>query len=460
MNRLRWLHLSDIHFKGNEQYETKRMRDNLINELKKLSSEKRFDFIFITGDLAYKGLGYDKALEKFIQEILSSTGAALDDLFIIPGNHDLKRSQQRTFSIEGLRKDGVKFENDTIETLDKGFVQFKKFYRKVKNEEWNCIYKIINKGKVNIILLNTALTAGTDEDEGKLIIHKEKFYETISRLKNQENSVNIVLGHHPIDCFKLRDQKIIRNNFDDYNIDVYLCGHIHKGGYDYDLNTGRLIPAYKCGSCMVDGYAMVTFVVGDLDIDTKKGTLTYYKWLVEEECWTIGGADGRKAISGTIDLFLERFKDEKDSFIEVDINEDEFRRFMMEFHKKVAKQSVEDANIDPRDVFDKFHNMKCNKSVDKQYGSLCRYFQIIDEIMESSLLTQIEKESIPNIVISEYNKLVGKYSNGNEIIEGIIENMFKEYSVSFKYSNTILKTYFKILVYWSIYVCDIFNDKM
>ncbi len=93
MNTLRWLHMSDIHFKGNEQYETKRMRDSLIEELKKVSIEKNIDLIFITGDLAYQGLGYDKDLEKFIQAILSSTGATLDNLFIVPGNHDLKRSQ-------------------------------------------------------------------------------------------------------------------------------------------------------------------------------------------------------------------------------------------------------------------------------------------------------------------------------------------------------------------------------
>lgn len=153
MNTLRWLHMSDIHFKGNEQYETKRMRDSLIEELKKVSIEKNIDLIFITGDLAYQGLGYDKDLEKFIQAILSSTGATLDNLFIVPGNHDLKRSQQRKFSLEGLRKDGVKLESDTIETLEKGFALYKKFYKKIKKEDWNCIYKVINKGDINIILL-------------------------------------------------------------------------------------------------------------------------------------------------------------------------------------------------------------------------------------------------------------------------------------------------------------------
>lgn len=98
--------------------------------------------------------------------------------------------------------------------------------------------------------------------------------------------------------------------------------------------------------------------------------------------------------------------------------------------------------------------------MEKQYNSFSRYFQVIDEIMGSSLLTQIERESIPNIVISEYNKTIGKMSNGNEIIEEIVQNIFNEYASSFQYSNATLKTYFKILVYWSIYECDIFNDEL
>lgn len=80
--------------------------------------------------------------------------------------------------------------------------------------------------------------------------------------------------------------------------------------------------------------------------------------------------------------------------------------------------------------------------------------------MESTLLTPIERESIPNIIISEYNKVLGKADNGNEIIELIVENIFQLYKDEFNYSNSILKTYFKILVYWSIYECDIFNGKI
>ena len=260
-------------------------------------------------------------------------------------------------------------------------------------------------------------------------------------------------------CFAGESQEKIWNNFNDYNIDFYLCGHLHKGAYDYELNAGRVIPTYQCGSGRVDDYATVTFMVGELDLNTKKGKITSYKWLINEECWTIGGMDGRKAITGEIEFVLDRFQKENNSEIEnEEVNEDEFRRFMIRFHEKVKYLDDVESNIDPKDVFEKFSNMKCNKSVEKHYESLCRYFPIIDEIMDSSLLTTIERESIPNIVISEYNKVLSKASNGNEVIEMIVENIFQTYKDEFQYSNTTLKTYFKILVYWSIYECDIFNE--
>ena len=461
MDTLRWLHLSDIHFKGNEEYATRRMRDMLIEKLKDISSEKPINMIFITGDLAYQGSSYEKELNNFIEEILSITHVSISNLYMIPGNHDLKRSQTRKYIIQGARENAGTLERETVKCLEKEFNQYNGFYKKIKREDNFHIYSIENRENVNIVLLNTALTAGTENDEGNLIIDKEHFFQTIKELKDKEECVNIVLGHHPISCFKTDNQKILINNFIDYNVDLYLCGHMHKGGYTFDLSGQRNIPSYQCGGGMVDDYATVTFIIGDLDLKDKSGDLIYYKWLQSEECWTQGGAEGRRAITGKIELVLDRFKDTgEESFTEIDVNEDEFRRFMMEFHEQLKKRSIKSVNLDPKDVFDKFRNMKCNKSIPKQYASFCRYFQVIDEIIDSSLLSQIEKESIPNIVISEYNKLIGEMTNGDVIIEGIVENIFNEYSKSFRYSNTILKTYFKILVYWSIYECDIFNDEL
>lgn len=461
MESLRWIHLSDIHFRGNEEYETKRMRDTLIETLKKKSVERSMDMIFITGDLAFQGAGYDKELVDFINKIILELNVPIDNVFIVPGNHDLKRTQSRKFIVQGVRDNKGNFEEDTIQNLQKGFAHYYSFYEKVKKEENTNIYSIENRENVNILLMNTALTAGADDDDSNLVLDKKQFYTTIKELKDKEDCLNIVLGHHPIISFSRDCQETLINLFEDYNVDLYLCGHMHKGGYTYDLRGMRNIPTYQCGGGIVDDYATTTFVTGEVDIVSKVGTMTYYKWLQSEECWTKGGADGRRAVSGEIDIVLDRFNGNKEEvFVETEVNEDEFRRFVMNFHEQLNKSNLDSTNIDPKDVFDKFRNMKCNKSVEKQYHSFSRYFQVIDDIIGSSLLSQIEKESIPNIVISEYNRLVGTMSNGNEIIEGIVQSIFSEYSGSFQYSNTTLKTYFKILVFWSIYECDIFNDEL
>lgn len=460
MQTLRWLHLSDIHFKGNEHYNTNKMRAMLIEKIKEIVSDKAIDFVFITGDLTYQGAKYEKAVQDFLDLLLKTTHIENSNLFIVPGNHDTKRNQLRTLTIKGDRADTFVFEKETVEKLKKDFVQYNSFYKKIKKEENLDIYKIVKKGHVNFLLMNTAITSGADDDEGNLVLIKDEFFKIISELKDENKCVNIALGHHPISYFTENSQRIIRHNFIDYNIDLYLCGHVHKAGYDYDINDGRNIPTYKCGACMVDSYATVTFLVGDLNTENKSGAITYYKWMEQDECWIIGGSEGRRAVDGKIAMELQRFE-ANDNFTKEEseeVFEDEFRRFIMKFHEKIDKANVSNININPKDIFDKFKNMKCNSSIEKQYASLSRYFPVVDEIMESSLLSQIEKESIPNIVITEYNKLIDKHKNGNSMMEGIVDNIIKEYYSYFSYSNTKLKTYIKILVYWTIYECDIFND--
>ena len=300
MDKLRWVHLSDIHFSGNEDYEVTRMRDSIADKLTELVANKTINFVAVSGDLVYCNGTYDAKLKKFLEIVEKICNISSDNLFIVPGNHDIKRNQTRTVLLDGIRKENFKFEKDTVAQLEKDFKKYKNFFKKVKLQDENYLYKVEKRDGYNVFLMNTAFTAGTDKDEGKLILEKNSFYDEIKQLKDQESSINIAIGHHPITCFLEENQEKILNNFNDYNIDFYLCGHLHKGAYSYDLNVGRAIPTYQCGSGRVDEYATVTFLIGELDMNTKKGKITSYKWLVNEECWTVGGMDGRKAVSGEL----------------------------------------------------------------------------------------------------------------------------------------------------------------
>ena len=141
MNMLRWIHLSDIHFSGNEGYAIKRMRDTILEKIGQVSKGKQFDMAFITGDLAYQGGAYDSNLKKFIETLMEVLGISSDELFMIPGNHDLDRSQLRTLIIDGTRKEDFKFEEDTIGQLQNSFKKYKTFYKTIINIQNNNIIK-------------------------------------------------------------------------------------------------------------------------------------------------------------------------------------------------------------------------------------------------------------------------------------------------------------------------------
>ena len=60
-------------------------------------------------------------------------------------NHYLKKTQVRTLAIEGTRRDGFILENDTIDQLKKDFKKYNMFYKQIKNESADYIYKLVKK---------------------------------------------------------------------------------------------------------------------------------------------------------------------------------------------------------------------------------------------------------------------------------------------------------------------------
>ncbi|MDE7203896.1 MAG: hypothetical protein K2O91_18845, partial [Lachnospiraceae bacterium] len=191
----------------------------------------------------------------------------------------------------------------------------------------------------NVFLMNTAFTAGTNSDAGNLVLEKESFYDEIKLLKDQENSINIAIGHHPISYFVEADQQKIWNLFNDFNIDFYLCGHLHKGAYVFNLSGERTIPTYQCGSGRVDNYATVTFLVGELDIEKRSGKLVSYKWMPNEECWTIGGMNGRRSISGEMDIALERQIGKAPEFEGIAMYKESERKFVVTHNTNIKPVS-------------------------------------------------------------------------------------------------------------------------
>lgn len=94
-----FLHLSDIHFNAEKilrPYEADLgLRGDLIHDVEKMRAEmgRPIDAILISGDIAYHGwqTEYEFALTWLRDELCPTAGCALEQVFVIPGNHDVDR---------------------------------------------------------------------------------------------------------------------------------------------------------------------------------------------------------------------------------------------------------------------------------------------------------------------------------------------------------------------------------
>lgn len=455
-HKLTWLHLSDIHFKYTN-FDTMRMRDMLISKIEELSKTETFSFVVVSGDLSYQGNIDIKGLSSFFDAILCILSLDKSKLFIVPGNHDVCRSTPRKAALKTLLSEPTSdIDSEMEKFLSDGFSVFNNFYKEYFEQDYPLenVHWVHIDDDYNIIGINTAISCGSDNEEGTLKINSSRLFTALKRI-DKSNSLNIALGHHGIDCLSPLEQNNTINQFDDYGIDLYLCGHIHKANYTVSADGNRDIPTITCGGTVVDDYSTAYFVVESYD--GEKCCAQYFCWNTNLQKWGIDNSVSRKLDENGILSFPINKKNND----EVDyIDGDSFQEFIISFHKNVNSPKKQNTCILTEDIYQKFINMKCNKSMISQYNKLSIYFSNISRIMESTaFMSPVDKFSIPNVIITAYNDNYDNFDSGHKILEAMIDDIYEEYNNKIKYPEATLKLYIKILCYWLIYECDIFDDK-
>ena len=96
-----WLHLSDFHI-GTDEYGQQQLFAEIIEHVQDQASKGIFiDYIFLTGDIAYKGVEkeYEFFNKNFLEPLQKAIGGGIEKrTFSIPGNHDVDRKKQPGFS--------------------------------------------------------------------------------------------------------------------------------------------------------------------------------------------------------------------------------------------------------------------------------------------------------------------------------------------------------------------------
>lgn len=348
---INFVHISDMHLHF-VNYDSEKMRRELMTYLSNLSDTVKFDMLIITGDLTHQGQKFTSEIDRFLQSIITCMRISKEQVYLVPGNHDLQRDEVRSLMIQGIKGGANPTEQldkainiaDTRNILYKSFKGFFKFYKQFLGEDYpkNEVHFIRSNEKCNIVHINTCLIAYSAKEESTLLVAKHKLLSCLEKLEKNSQKLNIAIGHHTLDCMTNTDKKAMQTNFDDYCIDMYLSGHVHKPNYDIEVNGNNSILHVVSGAGLVDSYANGGFVTAKISTSSAKADFQYHSWNQENSYWKINNDVGRKVKTGILSYEVKRFQEQTVSSIseEGDFNEDEFKRFIIDFHQYPQKKEM------------------------------------------------------------------------------------------------------------------------
>ncbi len=325
-NSFKWLHLSDFHT-GKDNYGQIKLFHYLHKHMKQ-NREFVPDAIFVTGDIANKGLAkeYDLFYEEFIKPLMEIY-ETLPRLYIIPGNHDIDRKQSE-IAAGSLYSILEKADSCFFDTDDAGFKSRQEIIPRFENfqnfvsglgeaecfpvksmfGEKGAFTDILSIGdkRIGIIGLNTAWLSNSDKDKEQLTPGKYILEEALNAVKECEYKV--VLGHHPLDWLHWEQRRqitalLIRNRA------MYLHGHLHK-------NSGDFLLAYNTGSLILQSGAAFqarendnnynSLQWGELDFQSNEVKIRPKRWSKEAQSFIMDSPDR---------LLIGRHKDGQDYWL-------------------------------------------------------------------------------------------------------------------------------------------------
>lgn len=284
----KWVHLSDVHFEVNGGgFNTTDLRNQLPNYLKE--NVGNCNALIITGD--YRFAPKRETNPKPVAEYITQLAQALhveNQIYIVPGNHDLERSTPRKYLMEGAQND-YSPKNGTIDPgtcaqLLKSFSFFDELCKLLSLKlptDANNPHWIAQTDKCNLLLLNTAITAGCDEDTNRLILGSEYIRALIEKSEIKSKPI-IAVGHHSLEELNKAEKDTIAKLLEKNNIMLYLCGHAHEHRYHSYGERGEEVTV----GCLKqdDSSVMATFEVGEL-FDDGTVKITSHIWDFKEQGW-------------------------------------------------------------------------------------------------------------------------------------------------------------------------------
>ena len=293
----KWVHLSDLHFQANIPQDSGFNSVELKSKLPEyLSKIQGVNALIITGDFRFAPSKEEdpKRAAEYIREIAEALKLEIENVYLVPGNHDLKRCTIRNDVIRGLREDYSPvighFNAERLHSLKDGFSFFNSLHAELFSKDRslpldNPHYSIPLE-KCTLLLLNTAITAGLVakdnkvHDEHTLLLGSQYLRDAVK--KSNVNKPIIAIGHHGLEYLEDEEKKVCTKFLEEYKIKLYLCGHAHAL---WNSSFGENGKEVTVGCLMQDNLSVDSgFSVGQLMQD---GTvkLDCHRWEMSNQNW-------------------------------------------------------------------------------------------------------------------------------------------------------------------------------
>ncbi len=289
--RIKWLHLSDIHF-NYKNFDSHELREDFIARINLLCENEPFTHLFLTGDILFRNNQADSETVAFINKLISILQLPTENVIIVPGNHD----HNRDIVISQLAA-LPNTEDTTIDSLDQAhishlltaFENFDTVYKEIFNSsyytEYSNPHSILISDSITVTKLNTAWLDTDSSKEPSLRIGSRQLQCLLSETKaDLQETVNIAVGHHPLCELSSNERARVLKLFQKHNIGVYFCGHSHQANICVHHNYDVVEIIAPGGFVDDEKYSIGGYVWGVLDTDSNFYKAEIFNWKNNKWC--------------------------------------------------------------------------------------------------------------------------------------------------------------------------------
>lgn len=247
------LHLSDLHIVAHGAEYGLPLK-KLIADISEQLSDYNNIILVVSGDIIDKGNYCEeniKATLEFFTDLKKALENKVVDVEIVPGNHDKERNEINEAIIKSIQHYSTEMNENIWNFLLTSYKGFLDLYNEIlkifaidkkspiKNSFGVDSVRIQDK-EIIFIRIDTAWGSYSKDDswnlqvgeyQEKCLVREYRKYIANFNDRSSSNLITIAISHHPLNLLTQQDESNCNNLFlatDQLNVDILLCGHVHK----------------------------------------------------------------------------------------------------------------------------------------------------------------------------------------------------------------------------------------